>query len=197
MDALLHRYQGRVYAYANRLSPDRDMAADVVADTLIKVNRSLAKFKGRSAFGTWVHALTRNCYLDLRKKALSRVTESLDQPHVTDFGTVERQFESKAPSPHDLAEQGERSLLWARAVGKLPENQRRLVLLFHVSQLGYEEIASLTLLPIGTVKSRLHRARLALRVILAPDRFPLGIGTTQMRKTALRQEPCQAAPVSA
>jgi RNA polymerase sigma-70 factor (ECF subfamily) len=173
MDALVQRYRCRVCAYANRLSHDRDMADDVVSGTFVRVNRFAAQFRGESAFSAWVHTLARNYYLDLRRKSLMHVTERLEQPNAAKDGSSVRPFESTAPSPHELAEKRERERLLTIAIGKLPDQQRDLVQLFHVNQLGYEEIAGLMRLPIGTIKSRLHRARLALRRILECERLLL------------------------
>jgi RNA polymerase sigma-70 factor (ECF subfamily) len=175
MSALMDRHRPRAYAYAMRLSHDRDFAADVVADTFIRVNRSAASFRGKSAFSTWLHILTKNCYLDLRKKALLRVTESFSQTYLTDEGNFERQFESAGPSPHESAEEKARSILLINAVEKLPLKQKTLILMFHMEMLAYEEIAERLQIPVGTIKSRLHRARLVLRNALESDRYLLGV----------------------
>ena len=175
MDMLVNRHRPRAYAYAMRLSHDRDIAADVVADTFIRVNRAAATFKGKSAFSTWLHTLTKNCYLDLRKKTLLRATESFSQTYSTEEGAVERQYESSEPSPHAAAEGNARASVLSRAVEKLPLKQRTLILMFHVEMLAYEEIAEQLQIPIGTIKSRLHRARAVLRHTLESDRNLLGI----------------------
>lgn len=174
MDALVNRHRSRAYAHALRLSHDHDLAADVVAETFMRVNRGAAGFKEQSAFSTWLHTLTRNCYLDLRRVALSKRTESLDLPNFADGGVVDRHLESSAPSPHDVAERRARASVLCRAVERLPEDQRALVVMFHVEMLTYYEIADRLHLPLGTVKSRLHRARTALRPSLEADRFLLG-----------------------
>ncbi len=175
MDALVRRHLPRAFAYAMRLSHDHDVAADVVADTFIRVNRSAAGFKGHSAFSTWIHTLTKNCYLDIRRKALLRATETLDDPHYLDGSSVERQIASGEPGPYEFAEAGERAGVLTTAIENLPENQRVLVVLFHVKRLTYEEIAEDLRIPIGTIKSRLHRARITLQKALQPERYLLGL----------------------
>jgi RNA polymerase sigma-70 factor (ECF subfamily) len=180
MDTLVNRHRPRAYAYAMRLSHDHEMADDVVADTFVRVNRAAATFKGQSAFSTWLHTLTKNCYLDLRKKALLRVTESLDRPFYVQETGIERQFESTALTPHDRAECSAQADALAVAVGKLPPKQRTLIVMFHVEMLAYEEIADQLHIPVGTIKSRLHRARAVLRHTLDPDRFLLGVDAAYM-----------------
>jgi RNA polymerase sigma-70 factor (ECF subfamily) len=168
MDALIQKHQKRAYQYAFRLTRDRDVAADVVADAFVRVCRAAHTFKGQSAFTTWLYRILTNCYLDMRKKASTRPTVSLEATLLTDDGSVERQFESVGPSPHDEAERLERSLSIEDAVSHLPEYQRAILIMFHAETLSYEEIAEVLDLPIGTVKSRLNRARIGLREQLQP-----------------------------
>jgi len=78
VNLLVQRHMPLVLSHAMRLSHDREVADDVVADTFVRMNRALTTFSGRSAFSTWLYKLTKNCYLDIRKKSLSRATESLD-----------------------------------------------------------------------------------------------------------------------
>jgi RNA polymerase sigma-70 factor (ECF subfamily) len=82
---------------------------------------------------------------------------------------MERQIEDDAPGPDDLAEQDARETTVQAALQKLPEYQQAMLVMFHVEMLSYEEIAAALDLPIGTVKSRLNRARVALREQLAPN----------------------------
>jgi RNA polymerase sigma-70 factor (ECF subfamily) len=170
MDTLIQRHQVRAYQYAFRLTRDRDIAADVVADAFVRVYRAAHTFKGQSAFTTWLYRILTNCFLDMRKKASSRPSVSLEATLQTDDGTLERQFEADSRSPHDEAERAERERSVAAAVAELPEYQRAMITMFHVEMLSYEEIAETLELPIGTVKSRLNRARLGLRLALEPER---------------------------
>jgi RNA polymerase sigma-70 factor (ECF subfamily) len=170
MDKLIQRHQARAYQYAFRLTRDRDVAADVVADAFVRVYRAAHTFKGQSAFTTWLYRILTNCFLDMRKKASSRPTVSLEATLQTDDGTLERQFEADARTPHEEAERSERERSIESAVRELPEYQRAMILMFHVEMLSYEEIAESLELPIGTVKSRLNRARLGLRNVLEPER---------------------------
>ena len=170
MDKLIQRHQARAYQYAFRLTRDRDIAADVVADAFVRVYRAAHTFKGQSAFTTWLYRILTNCFLDMRKKASSRPTVSLEATLQTEDGSLERQFEAEARSPHEESERAERERSIGAAVEALPEYQRAMIVMFHVEMLSYEEIAETLDLPIGTVKSRLNRARLGLRNMLEPER---------------------------
>jgi RNA polymerase sigma-70 factor (ECF subfamily) len=178
MDLLVRRHLPRIQAQALRLSRDWELADDVTAHTLIRMNRGVGSFKGRSEFTTWLHKLVRNCYLDLRKKAMVRPTESLDQPSVGQPGQFEQTFESTVEGPYESAEREALDRALMKAVQQLPVRQRSLVMMFHADMLTYGEIADSEQIPVGTLKSRLHRARGSLRELLEPDRFLLGLDSS-------------------
>lgn len=166
-DDLIRKHERRAYQYACRLTSNPEEAADVVADAFVRVNNALPNFKGQSAFTTWLYRILTNCFLDLRKKEKSRQALSLESALQTADGELERQVEDDSPTPYDRAEMGERESAVQLAVEQLPEYQRAMIIMYHGEGLAYEEIAEALDLPIGTVKSRLNRARLSLREILA------------------------------
>jgi len=167
LNDLVRKHQERAYQYAYRLTRNQDEAADVVADAFVRVFNALPNFKGQSAFSTWLYRILTNCFLDIRKKEKNRPTTSLDTTIETGEGEMERQFEDDGPSPLDETERSERGHAIEDAVTQLPEYQRAMIVMYHAEQLSYEEIAEALDLPIGTVKSRLNRARLSLRELLA------------------------------
>ena len=169
MDALVQRHQARAYQYAFRLTRDADQAADLVADAFVRVYRSAHTFRGQSAFTTWLYRILTNCFLDARKKMASRPTTSLQDMYSSDDGHMERQFEFQGPNAHDDAERAERDRTIAHAVSGLSQGHRTMIEMFHGQMLSYEEIAEVLSMPIGTVKSRLNRARLSLKLILEPQ----------------------------
>jgi RNA polymerase sigma-70 factor (ECF subfamily) len=175
-DDLIRKHEKRAYQYAFRLTSNPEEAGDVVADAFVRVYSALHNFKGQSAFTTWLYRILTNCFLDMRKREKSRPTTSLEAALVTDDGDLERQVQDDAPTPHAQAEKSERERAVERAVGHLPEYQQAMIMMYHVENLSYEEIAEALDLPIGTVKSRLNRARLSLREILIADEelFKLG-----------------------
>jgi len=168
-DALVQKHQARAYQYAFRLTRNPDDAADVVADAFVRVYRALQTFKGDSAFTTWLYRIETNCFLDMRKKKNARPTTSLDSALNLGDGEVELQVEDHSPTAQDEAERSQRMSAVEEAVQKLPEYQKAMIIMYHAESMSYEEIAEALNLPIGTVKSRLNRARLSLRQLLEPQ----------------------------
>ena len=167
-NTLIRKHESRAYQYAFRLTRDTEEAADVVAEAFVRVFNALPNFKGQSAFGTWIYRILTNCFLDMKKKDKGRTT-SLDAAIHTPEGDVERQFEDPSGTPQDAVERSEREKRVDRAIRLLPEYQRAMIVMYHAESMTYEDIAGALDLPIGTVKSRLNRARLSLRDLLARD----------------------------
>ena len=172
-DELIRLYERRVYNFAYRLCSDYDEACDVAADTFVRIYNSLSSFRGDASFVTWLFRVVTNIYLDHRKRARSRPAQSLDEIIELEETTVQRQIEDTREAPHQRAESSERTELLQHAIAGLPEYQRIMIVMFHSEGRSYEEIADVLNLPIGTVKSRLNRARLSLRDKLAlfPEHF--------------------------
>lgn len=167
-DELVQKHHGRVYNCALQLIKYREEANDIVNDAFIRVFRSLADFRGESSFTTWLHWIVVNCFFDLRKKRHYRCEVSLEDllrpgedaasPPMSDLGKI----------PHDQIELRERIALIERALKQLPRNALRILMTVHADSMSYDEIAGSLRLPIGTVESRLNRARLPLRITLQP-----------------------------
>ena len=168
LNALIRKYEARAYQYAFRLTRNAEEASDVSSEAFVRVYHALPNFKGQSAFGTWIYRILTNCFLDMRKKDKGR-TVSLETTIRTEEGEIERQIEDTSGTPQDKLERDERIRRVQRAVRALPEYQRAMIVMFHAESMTYEDIASALDLPIGTVKSRLNRARLTLRELLARD----------------------------
>ena len=167
-DKLVRGYERTIYNTAYRLSGSYDDASDIAQEAFVRAWNNLKSFRGDSAFSTWMHRIVTNVFLDDRKKKRSRPTRSLDEVMDLDESSVTRQFEDPSPSPQYLLEGEERRHILEQAIAKLPDAQRVMVVLYHAQGMAYEEIAEITHLPMGTVKSRLNRARLALRDTLGP-----------------------------
>lgn len=175
MDQLVHRYYPRTFNLAYRLCGNRDDAQDLVSETFLRAFRSIRDFRGDAYFSTWLCSILKNVFLSERKKRRIREHASLDELVELDERSVYRQIEDPSPGPGSLAEQGEQAEVVHRAVAALPEAQRLLVALYHFQHRSYEEIAEIVGLPVGTVKSRLNRARLFLKGKLAKERDLLGV----------------------
>ncbi|MBX7131997.1 MAG: sigma-70 family RNA polymerase sigma factor [Fimbriimonadaceae bacterium] len=166
---LVHRHEKRAYQYAFRLTSNPDEASDIVADAFIRIYNALQNFRSQSAFTTWMYRILTNCYLDLKKKEKNKQTVSLEQTMQTSSGEVERQIEDDGPGPDLEVEKIAREQAVQDAIQQLPEYQRAMLVMYHVEMLSYEQIAEALDLPLGTVKSRLNRARLSLRELLVKD----------------------------
>ena len=169
-DELVHRYEKQVYGFAYRMAGNYDDANDIASEAFVKVFQAIESFRGDANFSTWLFRIVTNLYLDHRKRTKAHVNVSLDEYFELDESTVARQIEDTSPGPLEQVEAGERSLILENAINQLPDYQRLMVLLFHTQGQSYEEIAEIIGLPIGTVKSRLNRARLALKEKLEPMR---------------------------
>lgn len=177
-DQLVGRYERQVFNTAYRLSGSHDDAADIAQEAFVRAWNNLKSFRGEAAFSTWVFRIVTNVFLDERKRVRARREHrSLDDvlpgsgPNGTNAsgeGAMVRQWEDPAPSPQDRIEQQERLSILERAISELPEAQRAMVVLYHTQGRSYDEIAEILNLPMGTVKSRLNRARLALKNRLQP-----------------------------
>ena len=160
---LVRKYEKQVYNFAYRLTGNYDDANDVAQDAFLRVFNAIGTFRGDASFSTWLFRITTNVFLDERKRARAHPQASLDEYLELGESSVTRQIEDPSPTPEAVLEESERAQLLQKAVEDLPENQRAMVTLYHGQQKSYEEIAEIMDLPIGTVKSRLNRARLALK----------------------------------
>jgi len=167
-DQLVRTYEKSVYNTAYRLSGSYDDASDIAQEAFVRAWNNLKSFRGDSAFSTWLYRIVTNVFLDDRKRKRARPQRSLDEVIALDESSVARQFEDGTPGPDEIAEGSERRTALERAIHTLPEAQRAVIVLYHSQGLSYDEIAEITNLPMGTVKSKLNRARLALRDRLAP-----------------------------
>jgi len=174
-DDLVRLYERRVYNFAFRLCGNHHDASDIASDAFVRLYQSIRGFRGDSSFVTWLFRIVTNIYLDLRKRDRSHRQQSLQEMVELEESSVARQMEDPAPAPDDVAQASERTALLRAAVDSLPEHQRIMILMYHQEAQSYEEIAAALDLPVGTVKSRLNRARLALRDRLRahPEHFPV------------------------
>ncbi len=168
-NALVRKHEARAYKYAYRLTRNSDEAADVVAEAFVRVFNALKNFKGQSSFVTWLYRILTNCFLDTKKRDRSKLSISLEDAYASTEAEIEQHSEDKSGSPSDHAERNERERRMQRALGFLAEYQRAMIVMYHSEMMSYDEIAAALDLPVGTVKSRLNRARLSLREILKRD----------------------------
>ena len=153
---LVVRYTGLVYSLALRRVGNHHDAEDLTQNVFWKAWKALPSFREEAAFSTWLYRMTANAATDfLRQKGRREAPLSLDDPDLP-------QTAHPGPSPGEQAQAEERREALYRAIETLPEQARSVLLLRELRGLSYEEIAAALDLPVGTVRSRLARARAAL-----------------------------------
>ena len=161
-EELVRRYEKRVYAIALRSAGSPEDAADITQDVFLRAWRSIESFRGDSGFSTWLFRITMNICVDhVRHRQTQPQTMALTNDE--DEG---RPIPDTAPTPEEHLDNSERGRELAAALDEVSEEHRRIVLLRDVSGMSYTEIAEILEISEGTVKSRLARARIALRKVL-------------------------------
>jgi RNA polymerase sigma-70 factor, ECF subfamily len=164
--ALVTRYQERVLNLVFRGLGDHDAALDVSQEVFLKAYRGLARFQGESQFFTWLFRITMNETIsarrrrDRRQRPLSLGREDADGERVQDPPDTSFEPGAEAGRQDDLA-------MIQRAIATLDDEQAQVILLRDIDGRSYQEIAEVLELPLGSVKSKIHRARQALKDRLA------------------------------
>jgi RNA polymerase sigma-70 factor (ECF subfamily) len=165
-DALVRRHEARVVRLAARLLGDTDAALDAAQEAFVKAWRALPRFQGEARFSTWlVRIVINQCRNDLRRRRTVKHTRplSLDAPAALSDGVVGDSVAAAGPAPFDVARGREVERSLEAALGRLDAEAREVVWLRDAEDLSYEDIAEILDVPVGTVRSRLHRARAELR----------------------------------
>jgi RNA polymerase sigma-70 factor (ECF subfamily) len=167
--ALVDHYQIRLLNFINRSLGDRERAEDLVQEVFIRVYRHLHRFDRSKKFSTWVYTIASNLAKnELRNR--SRNPLVLFQTVQKNFQDEDRplQFEDTTSRPDDMYRKRHLREIVEESVAKLPEHHRNVFILRELEGKSYEEIAEITDCNLGTVKSRLNRARNSFAEIIAP-----------------------------
>ncbi len=165
LQRLLVQHEGRIFAVCLRMVGSRERASDLTQDAFVKIIQGLGTFDGRASFTTWMTRVTmNNCLSHLRKEKLRRHA-SLNAPAGPEGSDAIWQLMA---DPRELGsgvrvEDEERMLLLDQAIRDLEPEQRAILILRDVRELDYKQIAQVLEVAVGTVKSRLFRARATLR----------------------------------
>jgi RNA polymerase sigma-70 factor (ECF subfamily) len=165
-ESLVERPKDRLYGLALRMTRSEADAAEVVQDTFLAAYQNLKRFRGEAAFGSWVHRIAaNNALMRLRhQRVVEAAGEELASPEFTERGSLAEVPEedwSRRADEKVLDEELGRAI--RQATDSLPQGYREVFLLKDVEGMSYEEIAEMMGISVPAVKSRLHRARLALR----------------------------------
>jgi len=163
---LLRRYQRPVFSLIYRMVRDRELAEDLAQETFVKVLNALDRYRPEYKFSSWVFKIANNAAIDhLRRKEL----DTLSLEGGPDATTPERleatalQLGDQSESPLDELEARELGYTIEMAIGQLRPEYQSCIILRHVEGRPYEEIADMLDLPLGTVKTYIHRARAELK----------------------------------
>jgi RNA polymerase sigma-70 factor (ECF subfamily) len=167
---LIRRYERPLFSLVFRMVRDRELAEDLAQETFVKALNALDSYRPEFKFSSWIFKIANNAAIDhLRRRELD--TLSLDgSPHAETPEAIEAtalQIGNRGESPLDTVEAMELGGEIERAIGLLRPEYRSCILLRHVEGRAYEEIAEILNLPLGTVKTYIHRARNELRQSLA------------------------------
>jgi RNA polymerase sigma-70 factor (ECF subfamily) len=169
-DELLRTHSGRLLAVARRLLSNEEDARDAVQDAFLSAFRSLDRFDGQAALGTWLHRIVVNAALTKLRSRRRRPEKSIEDllPTFLDDGHQARPARDW-PEPSAALQRQETRESVRRHIAELPEDYRVVLLLRDIEELDTDETARLLGLTTGAVKTRLHRARQALRTLLEPE----------------------------
>jgi RNA polymerase sigma-70 factor (ECF subfamily) len=164
-DRLVERAYPLVFNTAYRILGDHDLAADATQTALVRAYRSLHTFRRSSSFSTWLYRIVTNVSLDMvrkRKRQAQSLTVDTDEDQQT-----ERDVPDESAAPESRVLEGELQRQVHEALDRLRPEHRVVLVLYDLAGFSYDEIAQMLRLPLGTVKSRLNRARNALREEMA------------------------------
>jgi RNA polymerase sigma-70 factor (ECF subfamily) len=171
MERLILKYQGRIYNVILKMCGNPDDAAELAQETFVKVIESIDKFKGRSSFYTWLFRIAVNLTLNFCQRSARTATRSLDTEETEPEGRAQQLLkdllsDESAVDPAVLAQSRELCELAKKSLLRLEEPQRAVVVLRDIEGMDYAQIADVLNIELGTVRSRLSRARSNLRDIL-------------------------------
>jgi RNA polymerase sigma-70 factor (ECF subfamily) len=159
---LVERYQDRIYSAVHNYVTN---AVDIAQDAFVKAYAKLRSFDASSAFYTWLYRIAVNTAIDFLRRRKSRPADSLDDDKFTTVG-FEPASQNPRSNPERVAILDEQRRALRTSIGRLSNKLRAVLVLHDVEGLSQEEVAEILRVPVGTVKSRVSRARAELRTLL-------------------------------
>jgi RNA polymerase sigma-70 factor (ECF subfamily) len=170
-ETLVKEYEKSVYNLALRMVSNKEDAMDIVQEVFLKAYQALPSFRGDSRFSTWIYRVSVNASLDHIRKNQKGKVYSLDEPLTFKESSIQRELPDDSVSIEYLVESKDLGDTVLSSLSYIDPDQRAVVLLCDVQGYTYQEIADMLEISIGTVKSRLHRARNALRKLLKREQI--------------------------
>jgi len=168
---LVEAYNKKVFNIALRILNNYEDASDITQDIFLKIYRKIHTFKENCSFYTWVYRLSVNTCIDELRRRKNFNTVSIDSSLPTEDGEMSWDIADDSDSADELLQKKEVRQILRRAISQLPDIYRVLLILREYDGLSYQEISQIINIPIGTVKSRINRARIMLRNLLKEGNY--------------------------
>ena len=162
-EELILQHEKIVYNVALRMMNHSEDARDISQEVFLKAYRNLANFDERSAFSTWLYRITHNTCIDEMRKRKGKQSYSLEEELENEDGSMQRQIADEGDTPEESLLREEQKSEILQALDTLSEEHKAAIILRDVKGLSYEEISEILELSLGTVKSRISRARNQLK----------------------------------
>lgn len=162
---LVQRYQHGIVNYLNTMIRDYEEALDLSQEVFVKAYRNLHQYQQQYRFSSWLYRIAHNQAMDYFRKRRPKLV-SIDETVQLEDSEIERQVVDNGLSPEQSLQRKEQKQAIADAIDRLPPVYRSLIVLRHLNHLSYEDIATVSDLPLGTVKTRIYRGRERLRALL-------------------------------
>lgn len=162
-EELILKHEKIVYNVAFRMMNHSEDAKDISQEVFLKAYRNIKNFDERSMFSTWLYRITTNTCIDEMRKRKGKQSYSLEEELENEDGSMQRQIADEGDTPEESLMRGEEKGEILQALDTLSEEHRAAIILRDVKGLSYEEISEIIELPMGTVKSRISRARNQLK----------------------------------
>ena len=171
-EPLVRRHEKKIFNLLYRWLGDYDEAAEAAQEVFLSAYRAIHRFRGESSFSTWLYRIAVNHAKNRWKsrRGAERFMAPISDAELNGDGGPVVNFPDPAPDPAQTVERRELEKQVQRGLNTLHSDEALVILLHDLQDFSYEEISGLLDIPLGTVKSRLHRARLALKAKLAPYR---------------------------
>lgn len=165
-EQLIIRYERKIYSICFYFLKSREDAEDAAQEVILKLYKKLESFRKEAAFSTWMNYVASNTCRDyLRKRKRNQVLH-LDEDIRTDEGNISRELPSEEDTPEESMEKKELGVLMQEALFKLRDDHKEILLMREYQELSYDEISEILEISVGTVKSRIYRARQDLKGLL-------------------------------
>lgn len=171
-EELIIDYEQLVYNVIYRMMGNVEDTYDLSQETLIKVYKNIRQFDGKSKFSTWLYRIATNTCLDELRRRKGKDTFSIDQTIESEDGEIAPQHIDKKENVEEKILDKEKTQIIQAALDEMNESHRAILVMRDIKNLSYEEISQILDISLGTVKSRISRARQALKKILMQDKEP-------------------------